>query len=179
MYAIRLSSNRGCGDRYITWKVIDKLLKFLSCIKNMGDGNKMGYLFLVLASLCLFASSTDPLRDHKPLLSGLLQENSLGATGTHQHDTSSIGDDSSERSGIVHGSEFAHGSVYGGTHGGATGAADTSNGGGDEHGSGAVVVTGAVMNHHPKKHHNAGSHHANGIGLPTLITTALIALIVH
>ena len=38
----------------------------------MGDGNKMGYLFLVLASLCLFASSTDPLHDHKPLLSGIL-----------------------------------------------------------------------------------------------------------
>jgi len=38
----------------------------------MGDGNKMGYLFLVLASLCLFASSTDPLHDHKSLLSGIL-----------------------------------------------------------------------------------------------------------
>uniref|UniRef100_A0A6M2FBV1 Glycine-rich protein n=1 Tax=Populus davidiana TaxID=266767 RepID=A0A6M2FBV1_9ROSI len=155
----------------------------------MGDGNKMGYLFLVLlvlASLCLFASSTDPLHDHKPLLSDsttsntdLLQENSSGATGTHQHDTSSIGDDSSERSGIVHSSKFAHGSVYGGTHGGAT---DTSNGGGDEHGSGAavpVVVTGAVMNHHPNKHHNAASHQANGIVLPILITTALVALIVR
>ncbi|KAL9402854.1 hypothetical protein Peur_006703 [Populus x canadensis] len=155
----------------------------------MGDGSKMGYLFLVLlvlASVCLFASSTDPLHDHKPLHSDsttsktdLLRENSTGATGTHQHDTSSIGDDSSERSGIVHGSEFAHGSVYGGTHGGATGAADTSNGGGDEHGSGAVVVTGAGMNHHPNKHHNAGSHQANGIVLPILITTALVTLIVH
>lgn len=121
---------------------------------------------------CTEKDSTTSKTDHQHV-------NSTGATGTHQHDTSSIGDDSTERSGIVHGSEFAHSSLYGGTHGGATGAADTSNGGGDEHGSGAVVVTGAVMNHHPNKHHNAGSHQANGIVLPILITTALVALIVH
>jgi hypothetical protein len=35
------------------------------------------------------------------------------------------------------------------------------------------------MNHHPNKHHNAGSHQAYGIVLPILITTALVALIVH
>lgn len=99
----------------------------------------------------------------------------LGATGTHEHDNSSIGDDSSERSDRVH-----HGSVYGSEHGGgATGAAYTSNGGGDDHGSGAAVVTGAAMNHHTSKHRNAGSHHANVIVLPILITTALVALIVH
>ena len=93
----------------------------------------------------------------------------LGATGTHEHDNSSIGDDSSERSDRVH-----HGSVYEGEHGGGT-----SNGGGDDHGSGAAVVTGAAMNHHTSKHRNAGSHHANVIVLPILITTALVALVVH
>ncbi|KAJ6767639.1 PROTEIN putative-RELATED [Salix koriyanagi] len=95
---------------------------------------------------------------------------------------SSIGDDSSERSGIAHSSKFAHGSVYEGEHGGAAAGAadDTSNGGGDDHGSGAAVVTGAAMNNHTSNHRNAaGSHHANVMVLPILITTALVALIVH
>ncbi|KAJ6690621.1 hypothetical protein OIU85_006832 [Salix viminalis] len=151
----------------------------------------MGYLFLVLLTiLCLFASSTS-LHDHKPsrLLSDStasktdsLKESRLGATAAHEHGISSIGDDSSERNGIAHSSKFSHGSVYEGEHGGAAaGAADTSNGGGDDHGSGAAVVTGAAMNNHTSNDHRnaAGSHHANVMVLPILITTALVALIVH
>ncbi|KAG5239538.1 hypothetical protein IMY05_008G0013400 [Salix suchowensis] len=147
--------------------------------QEQGRPKNMGYLFLVLllmlTSLSLFASST-PVHDHKSQLlsdsttskTDSLKER-LGATGTHEHDNSSIGDDSSERSDRVH-----HGSFYGSEHGGGT-----SNGGGDDHGSGAAVVTGAAMNHHTSKHRNAGSHHANVIVLPMLITTALVALIIH
>ncbi|KAJ6727437.1 hypothetical protein OIU79_005342 [Salix purpurea] len=72
----------------------------------------MGYFFLVLllmlTGLSLFASST-PVHDHKPRLlsdsttskTDSLKER-LGATGTHEHDNSSIRDDSSERSDRVH-----------------------------------------------------------------------------
>ncbi|KAJ6901374.1 hypothetical protein NC651_019205 [Populus alba x Populus x berolinensis] len=97
----------------------------------------MGYLFLVLlvlASLCLFASSTDPRQlITSPSSQDLLRRTVSGATGIHQHDTSSIGDDTSERRGIVPSSKFAHGSVLCSLH--MVDQLDTSNGGGDEHGS--------------------------------------------
>ncbi|KAL9388373.1 hypothetical protein Peur_016978 [Populus x canadensis] len=151
----------------------------------------MGLLLglLVITSLCLSASST-PL-DDKPFFPASrtdpLQENNLGAAGTHEHGIGSIDDDSSERSGIVHSSKFAHGgSAHGGAHGGArgggaTGAADNANGGGEAQGGGAVVpivIAGAAANHRPNNHHNAGSRQVNCI-VPPLITTTFVALIVH
>ncbi|XP_011014979.1 PREDICTED: uncharacterized protein LOC105125448 isoform X2 [Populus euphratica] len=144
---------------------------------------KMGFLLglLVITSLCLSASST-PL-DDKPFLPDTLQENNLGAAGTHEHGIGSIDDDSNERSGIVHSSKFAHGgSAHGRAHGGgATGAADDANGAGEAQGGGAVVpvvIAGAAANHRPNNHHNAGSRQVNCI-VPTLITTTFVALIVH
>ncbi|KAG6760495.1 hypothetical protein POTOM_037018 [Populus tomentosa] len=150
---------------------------------------------LVIASLCLSASST-PL-DDKPFLperlnsiqdTDPLQENNLGAAGTHEHGIGSIDDDSNERSGIVHSSKFAHGgsahggSAHGGARGGgATGAADNANGGGEAQGGRAVaplVIAGAAANHRPNNHHNAGSRQVNCI-VPSLITTTFVALIVH
>ncbi|KAG6758621.1 hypothetical protein POTOM_038980 [Populus tomentosa] len=148
----------------------------------------MGFLlgFLVITSLCLSASST-PL-DDKPFLPDPLQENNLGAAGTHEHGIGSIDDDSNERSGIVHSSKFAHGgsahggSAHGGARGGgATGAADNANGGGEAQGGRAVaplVIAGAAANHRPNNHHNAGSRQVNCI-VPTLITTTFVALIVY
>ncbi|KAJ6900846.1 hypothetical protein NC652_026823 [Populus alba x Populus x berolinensis] len=142
--------------------------------------------FIVIASLCLSASST-PL-DDKPFLPDPLQENNLGAAGTHEHGIGSIDDDSNERSGIVHSSKFAHGgsahggSAHGGARGGgATGAADNANGGGEAQGGRAVaplVIAGAAANHRPNNHHNAGSRQVNCI-VPSLITTTFVALIVH
>uniref|UniRef100_A0A6M2F9X9 Glycine-rich protein n=1 Tax=Populus davidiana TaxID=266767 RepID=A0A6M2F9X9_9ROSI len=142
--------------------------------------------FLVITSLCLSASST-PL-DDKPFLPDPLQENNLGAAGTHEHAIGSIDDDSNERSGIVHSSKFAHGgsahggSAHGGARGGgATGAADNANGGGEAQGGRAVaplVIAGAAANHRPNNHHNAGSRQENCI-VPALITTTFVALIVH
>ncbi|RQO97170.1 hypothetical protein POPTR_010G239400v4 [Populus trichocarpa] len=144
---------------------------------------KMGLLLglLVITGLCLSASST-PL-DDKPFLPDPLQENDLGAAGTHEHCIGSTDDDSNERSGIVHSSKFAHGgSAHGGARGGgATGAADNAHGGGEAQGGGAVVpviIAGAAANHRPNNHHNAGSRQVNCI-VPPLITTTFVALIVH
>ncbi|KAF9675005.1 hypothetical protein SADUNF_Sadunf10G0186600 [Salix dunnii] len=158
----------------------------------MHRGGTMGSLLglLVITSLCLSESST-PLDDKPPLLPDLtvsrtdpLQQNNLGATGTHG--ISSIDDDSNGRSGLVHSSKFAHGgSAHGhgrGRGGGATGAADNANGGGRSQGGRAavpIIIAGAAANHRPNNHHNAGSRQVKCILPTTLITTTFVALIVH